>query len=182
MHLHFWQIRSKALWLVCLIITLTMSRLTLASDLRKLDGEWIYVEDRTEGRQLEKMGPPMSSKFSIDVEEGLEAIVLNGHGSGHRDVRIVLDGTLTEIREKSTTSRYRGRWDENTLEYEVSFERAAGTEAKGIERIKRSFRITPEGLVVSVSSNRRSLATQSGFTDMQKIFRCRPRPLQRLRV
>lgn len=128
-----------------------MSRLTQASDLRKLDGEWIYVEDRTEGRQLEKMGPPMSSKFSIDVEEGLEAIVLNGHGSGHRDVRIVLDGTLTEIREKSTTSRYRGRWDENTLEYEVSFERAAGAEAKGIERIKRSFRITPEGLVVSVS-------------------------------
>lgn len=151
MHSHFWQIRSEAVWLVLLISTLTMTSLTQANDLRELDGEWIYVEDRTADRELEKMGPPMSSRFSIDVEDSLEAIVLNGHGSGHRDVRIVLDGAFTEIREKSTTSRYRGLWKENTFEYEVSFERQTGGEAKGIERIKRSFRITPEGLLVSVS-------------------------------
>ena len=38
-------------------------------DLRALDGAWIYVEDRTEGRALEHMGPPMSSKFSFRIEE-----------------------------------------------------------------------------------------------------------------
>ena len=33
----------------------------------------------------------MSSKFSMRVDEGETAVVLNGHGSGHRDVRIALD-------------------------------------------------------------------------------------------
>ena len=42
--------------------------------LRALDGEWIYVEDRTEGRALEQLGPPMSSKFSMRVEEGATVI------------------------------------------------------------------------------------------------------------
>ena len=37
-----------------------------APDLRALDGEWTYVEDRTEGRALERLGPPMSSKFFIE--------------------------------------------------------------------------------------------------------------------
>lgn len=60
-------------------------RSTQSDGLRALDGEWIYVEDRTAGRPLEQMGPPMSSKFSLRSEEGA-VILVSGHGSGHRDV------------------------------------------------------------------------------------------------
>ena len=31
---------------------------TQPDGLRALDGEWIYVEDRTEGRAIEQLGPP----------------------------------------------------------------------------------------------------------------------------
>jgi hypothetical protein len=41
-----------------------------AEELSALDGEWIYVEDRTEGRELEQMGPPMSATFSMRSEAG----------------------------------------------------------------------------------------------------------------
>lgn len=123
--------------------------LTQADDLRALDGEWIYVEDKTEGRALEQLGPPMSSKFSMRVEEG--AVVLNGHGSGHRDVRIALDGSITEVAETKTSSRYRGSWKDGTFEYQVEFIRAPENVSDGsIRSIRRSFRATPEGLLVSV--------------------------------
>lgn len=35
---------------------------------RTLDGEWTFFEDRTEGRSLEQLNPPMSTKFSLKVE------------------------------------------------------------------------------------------------------------------
>ncbi|MBL8802689.1 MAG: hypothetical protein JNN27_11870 [Planctomycetes bacterium] len=113
-----------------------------------VDGEWIYVEDKTEGRALEQLGPPMSSKFSMRVEEG--AVVLDGHGSGHRNVRVALDGSVTEIKEKDTISRYRGSWKDGVFEYEVAFERLAGESPTSIKRIQRSFRPTPDGLLVRV--------------------------------
>lgn len=69
---------------------------TAVDDLSALDGEWIFCEDRTEGRTLEQLNPPMSTKFSMKVEDG--AIILNGHGSGHRDVRVALDGSITELK------------------------------------------------------------------------------------
>ena len=67
--------------------------------IRALGGEWIYVEDRTEGQPLERLGPPMASKFSMRVEEagGGDAVILNGHGSGHRDVRVAIDGSVTGL-------------------------------------------------------------------------------------
>lgn len=124
--------------------------LTQADDLRALDGEWIYVEDKTEGRALEQLGPPMSSKFSMRVEEG--AVVLNGHGSGHRDVRIALDGSVTEVAETKSSARYRGSWKDGTFEYQVEFIRAPENVSDGsIRSIRRSFRTTPEGLIVSVA-------------------------------
>ena len=98
--------------------------------LRALDGEWIYVEDRTEGRTLEQLGPPMSSKFSMRIEEG--AVVLNGHGSGHRDVRVALDGSITEVTEPKTISRYRGAWKDGTFEYEVEFVRVSDNAPDGL--------------------------------------------------
>ena len=121
---------------------------TQADDLKALAGEWIFVEDRTAGRPLERMGPPMSSKFSLQVQEG--AVVLNGHGSGHRDVRIALDGSVTEIAETKSTARYRGSWSDSTFEYEVAFERLPGNSTEGIKQIRRKFQLTAEGLVVTV--------------------------------
>lgn len=118
-------------------------------EVRALDGEWIYVEDRTEGRSLEQQGPPMSSTFSMRVADG--AVFLDGHGSGHRDVRIALDGSTTEITEPKTTSRYSGSWKDGTFEYQVEFVRAPGTaSAQSIRMIRRSFRITDDGLLVRV--------------------------------
>ncbi len=117
-------------------------------ELRALDGEWIFVEDRTEGRTLERLGPPMASKFSMRVEEGGSAVVLNGHGSGHRDVRIALDGAITEVAEGQRTVRYRGAWKDGAFEYAVDFDREPGN--SGIGLIRRKFRMTADGLLVSV--------------------------------
>ncbi|MFN0012656.1 MAG: DUF6265 family protein [Phycisphaerales bacterium] len=123
-----------------------------ADDLRALDGEWIFVEDKTEGRTLEQLSPPMASKFSLRIEDGGGAVVLDGHGSGHRNVRIALDGTITEVAEPKTISRYRGAWKDGTFEYKVEFVRAADNAPDGsIHWIRRSFRMTPDGLLVRVA-------------------------------
>lgn len=124
---------------------------TRGADVRALDGEWIYVEDRTEGRTLEQLGPPMASKFSLRVEKDGAGVVLNGHGSGHKDVRVALDGATTEVAEPKTITRYRGGWKEGTFSYEVAFERLQGGGSGGIGLIRRSFRPTSEGLLVSVA-------------------------------
>lgn len=124
------------------------ARATQTDGVRAIDGEWIFVEDRTEDRALEQLGPPMASKFSMHVDEGV--VVLNGHGSGHRDVRIALDGSITEVNEPKTNSRYRGKWKDDIFEYQVEFERADDTSDGAIQMIRRSFRVTEDGLLVRV--------------------------------
>jgi len=121
-----------------------------ADALRKLDGEWIYVEDRTEGRALEQLGPPMSGKFSMRSEEGA-VVLVRGHGSGHRDVRVALDGSITEVVVQPQTARYRGSWQDGAFAYEVDFVRAAGAAPEGL--IRREFRITADGLEVRAGSD-----------------------------
>ena len=129
---------------------------TPSDELRALDGEWIFVEDRTEGRTLEQLGAPMASKFSMRVEDG--AVILNGHGSGHKDVRVALDGSVTERPDSDKVARYRGAWKQEgtaggSFEYEVAFERPDGAIGSGIQMIRRSFRPTADGLVVTVAVN-----------------------------
>ncbi len=150
MHMRTWPLTTLAA-LTLIGATLTSTGLRAQVDgLSALDGEWIYVEDRTEGRRLEQLGPPMASTFLMRVEEG--AVVLNGHGSGHRDVRVAIDGSITEIVEPNQdVVRYRGSWQDGTFEYEVEFVRAPGSAPGGIGRIRRSFRMTPDGLLVSVA-------------------------------
>lgn len=116
---------------------------------RVFDGEWIYVEDRTEGRELEKLGPPMDSKFILRVEEGAIVLVWGHGGGGRRNVRVALDGTLTEVPNTKTgeVARYRGEWKDGTLAYEIDFVRKPGEEPQNL--IRREFRMTPEGLMVS---------------------------------
>ncbi len=136
--------------IAALSVTLAVAdRSTQADELRALDGEWTFVEDLTEGRALERLTPPMSSKFLLGVEDG--AVILNGHGSGHRNVRIALDGSITEIAEPQTIARYRGSWQDGTFEYEVSFERLSGNASGGIKMIRRKFRMTKDGLLVTVA-------------------------------
>jgi Domain of unknown function (DUF6265) len=143
---------ASALALLTTLAVLFSSALAAQSDtVRALDGEWIYVEDRTEGHSLEQMGPPMASKFSMRVEDG--AIILNGHGSGHRDVRIALDGSTTEVAEPKSIARYRGAWKDGVFEYEVAFEPLAGSAPERIKAIRRKFHHTSDGLVVSVMVN-----------------------------
>ena len=142
-------------WLAVAVVFIGALSLALAfqapptNEVRALDGEWIYVEDRTEGRTLEQLSAPMASKFSLRVEEG--AMVLNGHGSGHKDVRVALDGSVTERPDGDKIARYRGGWKDGTFEYEVAFERPKGETGSGIQLIRRSFRPTTEGLVVTVA-------------------------------
>lgn len=118
---------------------------------RGLDGEWIYVEDRTEGRSLEQLGPPMSSKFSLRAEDGAVSLV-SGHGSGNRDVRVALDGSITEVAGAQESARYRGAWADGAFTYEVEFVRAPGAEPEGL--IRREFRLADGGLVVRASRTR----------------------------
>lgn len=118
--------------------------------LRALDGEWVYVEDRTEGRALEQLGPPMSAKFSLRIEE--RAVVLvSGHGSGHRDVRVALDGSITDVpgAAEGTFARYRAVWKDGAFAYETEFVRVPGQAPEGM--IRKEFRITADGLLVRVT-------------------------------
>jgi hypothetical protein len=144
----------KAPVALVLLAVFSVSFVTIASNkslthqdmMSALDGEWIYVEDRTEGRSLEQLGPPMSSKFSFRIEK--DAVVLvQGHGSGHRDVRISLDRSVTEVVEKTKITRYHGAWNDTVFFYEVDFMRESGIDPNS--RIRREFRITTDGLLVS---------------------------------
>lgn len=121
------------------------------NDLRALDGRWVYVEDRTEGRTLEQLGPPMSATFTLSTEEGA-VILVSGHGAGNRDVRVALDGTPTVIPGASagTSTHYRATWKDGTLTTETEFVRGAGQAPAGL--IRREFRLTADGLLVTVST------------------------------
>ncbi len=113
--------------------------------LQEYVGEWIYVKDLTENRALEYMGPPMSAKFSLAVDEGA-VILVQGHGSGNRDVRIALDGAITEIVKENKITRYYGTWVDSVFSYTVDFERDSGVDLTS--RLRREFKMTSEGLLV----------------------------------
>ena len=113
-----------------------------------LNGEWVYVEDRTEGRALEHLNPPMGSKFIFKIEDGTVILAWGHGGGGNRDVRVKLDGSLTELpgATAGAFTRYRGAWKDGAFTYEIDFVRAAGQTPEGL--IKREFRITKDGLIV----------------------------------
>jgi predicted nuclease of restriction endonuclease-like (RecB) superfamily len=116
--------------------------------LKDLDGEWVWVEDRTEGRTLEQISPPMSSSFSFRVEK--DAVILaRGHGSGHKDVRVALDGSVTEIKGEKDTARYSGKWKDGAFEYDTEFVNAGEEEPRS--HYRKEFRVTAEGMIVRVA-------------------------------
>lgn len=73
-----------------------------ADDWRALDGEWLYVEDRTEGRASEQQQPPMSVRFVLRIEK--DAVVMERNKG---DERITLDGPWVGTRR---TSSIEERW------------------------------------------------------------------------
>ncbi len=126
------------------------SSILIAQDekLRALDGEWLYVEDRTEGLPVEKQGPPMSVKFRLRVEK--DAVV---YPRPRGDERITLDGSIIEKEDgEEFITRHHGEWKHGWLEY--TMERIRQADNESIFVLKRVFRPVEEGMLVYVFSNR----------------------------
>lgn len=123
---------------------LAVAATSSAADLKSIEGVWVYVEDRTEGRPSEQLGPPMSSTFSFRVEEGA-VILASGHGSGNKDVRVALDGTVNEFAKGNMTYRYSGSWKDSTYSYKTEVKQETSTSV-----YEKEFRVTEEGLLVRV--------------------------------
>ncbi|HBE69030.1 MAG TPA: hypothetical protein DDW52_12850 [Planctomycetaceae bacterium] len=116
-------------------------------DLQRLDGVWLFVEDRTEGREEDIGGPPMSVKFNLRVEK--DAVV---YPRQQGDERITLDGsTIVKNEGRGSIKRYRGEWKENALTYTLEIVRE--TDEARMLAVERVFRATDEGLLVQVSQN-----------------------------
>jgi hypothetical protein len=116
-------------------------------DLRALDGEWLFVEDRTEGRASEEGGPPMSVKFVLRVEQ--DAVV---YPRPRGDERITLDGSVIEKENSNgSVTRYSGTWKDGALEYKL--ETVLKSDNSRVLLIRREFRVIPDGLQVSVATN-----------------------------
>ncbi len=148
-----------ALALFALLATLTAASEVLApstrqpasavqpDDLRALDGVWIYVEDRTEGRPVEEHQPSMSTRVTFRVEE--DAVILVRTNT---EIRMPLDGSPTEVRDGEFASRYSGHWKDGAFEYSSEPIRPPGdTRTGGV--IQWTIRPTDEGLLASVSTD-----------------------------
>ncbi len=126
-----------------------IARAAQADDVRALDGEWLFVEDRTEGRPVEEGGAPMSVRFTLRVEK--DAVI---YPRTRGDERITLDGSVIEKKDdEGYVSRYHGRWKEEDgcLEYTLKKVRLADNQR--VLEITRVFRPTDEGLLVIVISD-----------------------------
>src|SRR6185295_10477263 len=115
------QLRTRPATALALLATLGAALAALASNalsaqpdgLRALDGEWIYVEDRTEGRGAEQQQPSMSARVTLRVEEGAVVLVRR-----NEQIRIALDGSTNEVAGPYGSSRYRGEWKNGAFSYE----------------------------------------------------------------
>ncbi len=124
--------------------------------LRALDGEWIFVEDRTEGRASEQQQPSMSAKVTLRVEK--DAFILVRRDG---EVRMALDGSATDIagRSPGSVSRYRGGWKDGAFTYEIEMLRAPENTRTGV--IRTQLRLTSEGLIADVAVD-----PPTGFTSV----------------
>ena len=97
------HLRTRLATALALLRTLGALSTALASSarsgspdgLRALDGEWIYVEDRTEGRASEEQQPSMSPRVKLRIEE--DAVILVRREG---EIRMALDGSATEVAGK----------------------------------------------------------------------------------
>ncbi len=150
MHLRTWPAPALALLAAfgAAITAFAPSTLSAqADDLRAFGGEWLYVEDRTNGRPSEEQQPPMSVRFALRIEEDA-VVMVRGMGDRRREESIALDGSTTEEVGTSTATRYRGEWKDGALVYDIEIVRLSDDSL--ISLIRREFRITPDGLLVHV--------------------------------
>ena len=116
-------------------------------DIAALGGDWLYVEDLTEGREVEDQQPPMSPRFGFRVEDDA-VVLLRGSGARQREERIPLDGSVREVPADETVTRYIGEWRDDALEYVIETVRKSDDAITSL--IRREFRPTPRGLLVHV--------------------------------
>ncbi len=147
MHRRTWRTIASILLTVFAADVASTVAATQAEGLKAVEGEWLFVEDRTEGRPIEQGGAPMSMRFRLRVEE--DAVV---YPRPRGDERITLDGSVIEkTEENGSISRYSGQWVKGRLEY--TLERLRKDEKKPYYVLKRVFRPTEEGLLIDVVSN-----------------------------
>lgn len=150
--LHTWLATAFAIVASICVPTASSAHAAQDDELGKLDGTWLFVEDRTEGRAVEEGGAPMSVIFTLRVEK--DAVV---YPRPRGDERITLDGSVIEKNEDDGfVKRYRGEWknDDSSLEYTLETVRLSDNEVVSV--LKRVFRFTDEGLLVYVFSNQSS--------------------------
>ena len=93
---------------------------------------------------------PMSPKFTLRVEK--DAVI---YPRPRGDERITLDGSIIEKKEQEGyLTRYRGERKNGWLEYTT--EKIRLTDNEPVSVLKRVFRITDEGLLVYIFSNKSS--------------------------
>ena len=137
------HLRTGLATTLALVATLGASS-TRDDGVRALDGEWIFVEDRTEGRPLEEQQPSMSTRVTLRVEE--DAVVLVRSDG---EIRMALDGSPTDVAWEGSISRYRGAWKDGAFTYESEHVREPDdTSTRGL--IRWELRVTDEGLLARV--------------------------------
>jgi len=114
-------------------------------DVRTLDGEWVYVEDRTEGRALEDQGPPMSPRLRLRVDE--DALVwVRSQG---REDRMALDGSTIEVPGGETIERFTGAWQDGRFTYDSETVRAS--DGSRVRLLRKAFEVVPDGMLVRIA-------------------------------
>lgn len=111
--------------------------------LRALDGEWVFVEDRTEGRAEGDRQPSMSSRVTFRVDDDALTLVRSDV-----EIRMPLDGAPVDIEMEGRVSQYRGEWKNGAFTYEST--PAAGSSGA---LIRWELRPTDEGLLASAAVN-----------------------------
>ena len=111
---------------------------------KALDGEWIYVEDRTEGRAKEQHAPNMGPRVKLRVEKDAVFLVRSDG-----ETRMKLDGTPVDVVRPFGTSRYRGEWKDGTFSYRSTPVRDGKEAAMGTIRWKLS--VTRDGMLATVA-------------------------------
>ena len=142
MHSRTWL--ATALALLATLAAASNAPSAQPDGLRALDGEWVYVEDRTEGRTNEQQGPNMGPRIKMRVEK--DAVVLVRSDG---EIRMALDGSPTDVVRSFGTSRYRGEWKDGAYVYESVPVREGDNSGKGLIRWK--LRVTADGMLAGVT-------------------------------
>lgn len=150
MHLRIWLVTGLALLMLLGMRPAAKASgpfSVLAGDVQALEGEWLYVEDRTAGRTDEDRQPPMSMTFTLRVEEDA-VVMVRGAGEKRREMRLALDGSTTEVEGETSISRYRSAWKDGALEFETELVRVS--DGTRIVLFRTELRPTDDGLLVRV--------------------------------